>query len=490
LNSSLAIDHHFALVENAKAPDPARQYALLARHGGRSLPNGFHGFPPGCRLSLDVTAVLLAEHLEILSLVEKAFTPLRIPADLIPALIQMREATLLRQPSHMQNQKQVVELVKRGVLKVVEAPWEPGGVSEQLIQERGEEWSALLEMAIKRQAYVVDFLPLRKRGLSGVIAISPEVSAHLVNPRAIADALWQQGCITQGEFDQIYERLGAEGQVPACGAVPLVGSFLYCEGTISEFLASVGLLPIACEHFQVYISRRQLDRIERSLATHVHAQELAAWTDRLRERISRGIESGVYEIIPSPLDLDDILEEGSIASPNERCFLSLLKCDIQDGDIFWIDDRYINAYLRRDSAPIIGINEVLKALVARNLMSAGDYYARLIDLRAANVRFIPVQSDEILYHLRQTKSEHGIVSETRGLKVLRRYVAASLLQGATLQRPPLPENAPNANGEVAFVTQLNHAVTGALAEAWKEFADNEDACYARSEWLISSLPYP
>ena len=120
-------------------------------------------------------------------------------------------------------------------------------------------------------------------------------------------------------------------------------------------------------------------------------------------------------------------------------------------------------------------------------MLADDYYAKLIDLRAANVRFIPVQSDKILYHLRQTKSEHGIVSETRGLRVLRRYVAASLLQGTTLQRPPLPKNAPSADGEAAFVTQLSHAVTGALAEVWKEFADNEEACYARSGWLVSNL---
>ena len=300
LNRPLAIDYHLMLLENAKAPDPARQYALLARHGGRSLPYEFRDFPPGCRLNLDVTAALLAEHLGILSLAEIAFAPLRIPANLIPALIQMRAEILPPQPSQLRNQKQVMELVKRGVLKVVDAHWTPGEINEQLVQERGEEWGALLEVAIKRQAYVVDFLPLRKRDLSGVIAVSPEVDKCLANPRAIADALWQRGCITQDEFEQIRERLGTEGQVPACGAVPLVGSLLYCEGTISEFLAGVGLLPIACEHFQVHISKRQLDRIERSLDAYARAQDLAAWTDRLRERISRGIETGCTRSFPRP----------------------------------------------------------------------------------------------------------------------------------------------------------------------------------------------
>ena len=73
LNESLLDPFHYRLSENEKAPDPKKQFYLLARHGGRKVDFDLSE-KPQWRLNLDITAVLLAAHLDILPKVEKAFT--------------------------------------------------------------------------------------------------------------------------------------------------------------------------------------------------------------------------------------------------------------------------------------------------------------------------------------------------------------------------------------------------------------------------------
>src|SRR5205814_2286850 len=100
----------------------------------------------------------------------------------------------------------------------------------------------------------------------------------------------------------------------------------------------------------------------------------------------QGIVNGTYTLIPAIPD-DDPDEPDP---PTVRCMRTLLQCQTQPGEVLWFDDRWVNGYLRRDSTPIVGISEVLKALVSAGALTADEYYARLIRLRAANVRFLPL----------------------------------------------------------------------------------------------------
>ena len=92
LNGSLLELFHYCLSENEKAPDPRNQFYLLARHGGRKVDFDLSERPQW-RLNLDITAVLLAAHLDILSKVEDTFAPLRIPKTLVPCLLEMKRQT-------------------------------------------------------------------------------------------------------------------------------------------------------------------------------------------------------------------------------------------------------------------------------------------------------------------------------------------------------------------------------------------------------------
>jgi len=485
---TLADLYHRVLSENESAPDPTRQFFLLARHGGRPLMPGFPKIAPNWRLNLDVTAILLAAHLEILDEVERCFQPLRIPAKLVPSLIQMRDRTVPQQPSRLRVYKQIVDLTERGSMQGESYVLPPGYQNTKLVEELGEQWVAPFESARGSGGFLVDFLPLRKRDLSGPPSTLPEdADQHLVNCRSIAQALRQQGPLSAEEYLNVLRALGEEGRKKATGAVPREGSLLICHGTIPEVLAEAKLLHIMCERFQVCIERRELDRVTAELQGHNRRRTLARWLEKLIDRVRQGIDYGTYEVIPSPPHEKGKLEGGTSQDFDYHCLLTLLQFETRQGDVIWADDRCLNSYPHGQGVPIIGINEILKSLVSVNALKLKEYYRKLCRLRTANVRFIPVQKDEILHHLREAKVKEQTVVETGELSVLRRYVAACLLQGDILQKPPMPQEAPNKNGEVAFIVGLARAIIDAIVGVWASEKDAESACQARAEWLLSNL---
>jgi tetratricopeptide (TPR) repeat protein len=479
--------YHELLRKNESAPDPRRQFSLLARHGGRTLMQKFPDGLPKWRLHLDVTALLLAAHIDILDLVERVFKPLRIPGDLIPALIAMRDRVTSHQPSRIRDFQQIIDLADRGSLVAVTSDLPCKYENAQLTEEMGEDWVGLFEKAREEGGYLVDFLPLRKKDLTGSPSVLPEdANRYIVNCRAVVEALRREGPLSAEEYAAALNALGNNGKEDPSGTIPQEGSALFCRGNIPEVLASATLLHIACDRFKLRMERSELDIARAEMKEHEERRTLSDWVGDLIGRVRKGIDTGAYEILPSSID-EEVKSDKTLPEGLEyKCLLALLRFQAREGDVLWMDDRSLTSYLRRDTVPIIGINEMLQALVSANALDMTSYYSKLSRLRASNVWFIPVQKDEILHYLRQAKVENNVVIETGELIILRRYVAACLLGRNVLQHPPMPKGAPNENGEIAFIVGLVRAIIDALVELWAE-TDNENTCEARAEWILSNL---
>lgn len=477
--------YHGVLSGNERAPAPMTQPLLFARHGGRGLAPGFPDTLAGRRLNLDVTAVLLAAHLGILPAVEEAFGPLRIPAELIPALVLMADKTTHHQPSKFEECRQVVELAEEGSLQIV-SPELQTEHDAQLVEELGDRWVAIFKAARKEDGYLLDFLPLTKLDLSGPPSAMPEdAEERLVNCRSLLEVLHRQGQLSDGEYSHALSRLGEEGRKDPSPATPEEGSILYCDGSIVELLAGVGLLRATCRFFRVRVEERELDNARATLRYQEYAHEQIGWLNDLVDRLRDGVDNGTYGIIPAPPH-EDGDPEVDPAQLDLRCLETLFSFEAEQSDVVWADDRMVNSYPARGSVPIVGVIEVLQALVGAGSMGPGEYYDKLERLRAANVRFVPVEQDEILYHLRRVEIKDTGVVESRPLRTLRRYVAACLTRSDDLQRPPMPEGAPNQFGEIAFIVGINRVVADALIEVWK--ANEEDyRCRVLSEWLLSDM---
>ncbi len=257
MNLPLVSLYRRQLIDNEKAPNLIGRPLLLARHGGRPLISGFPDSVPAWHFNLDVTAILLASHLEILDTVENSFAPLRIPPDLVPALIRMRDMVTSHQPSRLHTCRQIVDFAERGTLKITEPDLTTSQPdTDGLVEDLGKEWVALFENARASSGYLVDFLPLRKRGTSELLSELPdEVINRVVNCRGIVESLHKCGPLSEQAYIDALERLGSEGIVAPSQEIPELGAPLYCHANIPQVLAGADLLDETYAHFQVYVER-------------------------------------------------------------------------------------------------------------------------------------------------------------------------------------------------------------------------------------------
>ncbi len=485
LNGALLKLFHYGLSENAKAPDPRNQFYLFARHGGRKVDFDLSK-KPQWRLNLDITAVLLAAHLDILSKVEDTFAPLRIPKTLVPCLLGIKDELTHHQPSRLQIANQIIDIESEGLLNIWEYETPLSDSNPKLIEEMGEHWVAVFERACRENGYVVCFSRLTTQDMSGPPTLPDEAHKYIVNCRALVDSLDKQGQLSKEKYEQTLKELGEEGQKNPNGVIPQQGRRIFLENRgIAHVLAESDMLRTVCDHFDVYLEKPELDSVRSELEIHRRRNDLINWLDRLINRIRDGIDSGIYEVIPYEGNEEaEVLDQQNLS---ERLLSDLLSFKASEGDVIWSDDRFVNGYFHSGEIPIIGINEVLKGLVSSGSIPDSEYYNIITKLRAANVRFIPIEEEEILYYLSRARvDENGFLTETPELRIFRRYIAACLLEKNILQFPPMPENTSNKEGEIAFVLNLALVIPRTIVSLWREESSKEK-CIAQSNWLIDNL---
>lgn len=488
IGGSLASAYHRNLLGNESAGVAAESPFLLVAHGGRADLAGSTGTSSGGRLILDVTAVLLAEHLGILAKVEEAFDDLRVPQYLMQALARMRDQTYPHQLARRGLLERVVRMADDGKLRgeMVELPAEYDNA--YLVEELGEPWVAAFESARAREGYLIDFLPLMTQTNLGSppTALPEDARNNLASAGSVLEALRVHGPLSESRATEIREALGEEGRVYPDYPVPTAGSYLFLDGGVAEVLAGAGLLEAACDRFRVHVEEQELLQIRAELRGFERAVEDAEWLEGLIDKLRRGLESGAYGTVVAPADeTHDSLSNSD--DPTVRCLDAVLRFEPGEGDAIWVDDRAVNKCQSRDGVPTVGVYGVLGALRASGAIGEDSYYSTLIRLRASNARFLPVEKEEILYHLGQARVEDGVVVETAELRTLRRYAAACLLRSDVLRRPTVHDGGVVAEaGELPFVVQLSRAVTEALTYPWAD-GDEEEVGRAQAEWLLANM---
>ncbi len=357
----------------------------------------------------------------------------------------------------------------------------------------GESWAALYghARATDGDGYVVDYFPLQK-GLDGAPPDLPaEVYEHVTDCHALIDALHDDGALTDEERRDALATLLPQGAlVGDRPPIPSPGAALFCRGNIPESLAEAKVLAKLCEggRFRVYVEADEVDRARMAIADAERARRSIQWLTNLIDRISRGLGDGAYRSMAAPI-YDEGQEHPAIETEGFRSLYAVMRFKGQPGDVVWADDRFLTAYSQQDGGvPIVGVSDVLKGLVAAKALSESAYYTKVGMLRAANVRFIPIDADEIIFHLGRAPVDKGTgaVVEREGLGILRRYFAACLAQGSILQRPPVADKVPNKDGETAFILSTKEAIADALARLW-EIDDDDDACRSRADWLMRQM---
>jgi len=465
---------HSNLTIFEQSPNPIRQFPLMAQHGGRVLPLDIPIYLQECRLHMDISALLLAEHLGILGLVESVYAPIFIPSEIPSGLMQMMDAIHLPQPSRIDVAKEIVNLVDQGKIKVYELDPKTALPSPDFVD------CGLLELASQRGGYVVEFFERISRYETGNKAL-------LVDDITVVRVLTDKGKITRDECISAVEVMGYKATQADDGTTLEQEAELLLYYNVAGSLSEAGVLRQASDTFRIFIDQNYLDEMRRILKVEGHIQNVTNWLDELRERIRTGIDNNTYQIvIVSHKEVFD--DDTSKTAPNDFGLLSLFRFEVSDNDVLWVDDRFTNAYNSRDNkAAIVGIVDILHALRCAEKIEEVRYFDALRRLRAGNMYNIPLYTDEIIYHLKNAPIQEDALVETRDLLILKNYSAAVLAHGEFLQSPPMPKGAANVHGEIAFILQTHRAIGEALIGIWSDPSFTNEIQVLYSNWIHRNL---
>lgn len=479
--------------ERCETLDPShRGFSLPARYGGRALPPDFPEITQKHRLNLDVTALLLAEHIGILEIVEKAFKPLRISSKLTTALASMKNDLVFHQPSRLRDYQHIIDLYNKGGLLTYDSESIDISSSEEILNiELGIDWLRNYYFANREGGYLIDSLPITAISTFEELTLYPiNFNKVVASPLELVKQLKEYGPLSDEAFKRTVKALTGNNLNIDIDAKVVLGGKIYLEKGIAESLSNAEILDDVCKKFKTYISKSDLNDCIETLKWQQERTATLNWLNALLDRVNIGLSTGVYEAIPFKLPKSKKKEEFK-NEPEAQALITLmnLKTDKKYGDLIWIDDRFVNSFNYMNTIPVIGINEILKILVSLKHISEDAYYNYLYRLRAANVRYIPLESGEIIHYLQKAthKDDSGIrINNTKELLALRRYIPGCLLEGKNLQIPPLAPGSPNANGEMAFLFGLSHALNDTIISIWQDEKDDE-AINVYSNWILFNL---
>ncbi|WP_287453724.1 caspase family protein [Leptolyngbya sp. UWPOB_LEPTO1] len=489
-NISLSGIFHSLLNANASEPNPLFQAPIFIRHGARLFPKITLESTLQRRLHLDISALLVAAHLGILDVLERRFHPIRISPALPTALLQESEYFTIQQPSQLASCREILRLHKAKQLQ--QLPSSLTLDSESLLEHLNKQTAILLQQARRENGFVVEFLPLERFDEDETfqpIVLEGSDQQRLINCRAVIEVLREEGSLSQAAYDSAVENLPDLSRVPVSQR-PIRNDALFVNSELIRSLAGSDLLAKLCRHFRVFVVGQCIDEAQAAVDGNEAATEMVQWIRELMQRISDGLVQGQYEMI-SVLShhADEASEARQSWGASGLTAHDLLNYQPQENDLLWIDDRFFNQYpYQEHGVPIIGILEILEMLRVHQDLSEAEYYEKILQLRKSNARYVPITSQEILYHLKQAQvKDNGKLQETEDLAILRRYMAACLLDSHRLQRPSEAQNVIHSDGEFPFVSGFVRATLETLSAIWADEQRSIKTAAAYSDWILFNL---
>jgi hypothetical protein len=473
---------HGLCEQNRRTEDPLEQPVIFARHGGRPLQRQFVAGHPSWALHLDITSLLLAADLGILDLIEEKFRPIRISRLLPTALVQQLDNLKPHQPAVLTQYKTLSALLGASRIGRATPAEEVPSDLAHLVQRMGEHWVKLVASFAINNGALVEFTPLTSHDGSFLAVDLPDaLTGKIVNCRSVLESLRAAGHLSDAVYRKALNDLGAEGLKEASGTLPKVGRDLLLVGNTSAVLTSINVIETVCQHFNVYIDDEFIDTIQAAIKNDEDRESLVRWIDRVLKRLNSGIDQGTY----LPVEITRKEDDRDIENYTVLAFYEFFQFNTKPGDVLCIDDRFSNGFSNRDGVPIISLLEVIEALRVSQTISEERYFQIILSLRSANVRYVPVMRDEILFHLQQAQVVDAAIIESPELRCIRKYIAACLLDEGRLQSPPMPAGSSNLQGEIAFIASTLREITDAILHGW-EVPDNGNA-FMRADWILNNL---
>jgi tetratricopeptide (TPR) repeat protein len=469
---------------NNESSDNSGSGGALVRNGWRAGPSLKLSSDDTVHLHADLTALLTAAHFDLLDKVETSFGPITLAHGTLVALAAMREASHSIQPARRASLKEVDALIHAGKIDVFQySSADLEAASEDSASDPRA--SRMYRKALTLGWLVGDFGPPLDR--HGLPAEGQPHNQRLIfrSPHCIVESLQALGEISGETTANALVALGLEHHSPIERKID-EGASIVCGAGILEWLAAGGALEAAANVFDLHLDTAEVEAFIKSpLAGFDQADADTTWLTLLIERLTKGIETDVYRLLPIFYDLGDS-QDHSADSPEATCLMDLCRFPPSPGDLLWIDDRCLNGFVNRDGTRIVDTVDIMYLLRARGVVTDAELYQLMHRYREADVRFLAIDKDEIAHWISRSQILEGCVVESRELRTLRRHYASSLADGEILR---IRQSAPDTSVEWAFVLSSGAAVVDSILDVWGASIPVGIAL-ARADWIFQNLYVP
>lgn len=420
--------------------NPSKPRPIFLRAGSRGEAAHDPLKPNDRRYHLDVSALLIADQLDLLPILESIGPRLHIAAATPHALLEIEQATRHHQPSR-------------------------GTVSRRLLAEVGLRLGT--EPPVGATIVVHDV-----EGTSAAFDLSQVLAGLEAAGAASAETL--------GEW-----RLALQVPPGAPASWPLAGSALvFTEDTLNQIL-DIDAFDAVAATWAVFIDPASLARARGARDEIQRRTTLARSITRLRRRIASKAADHYTFVGGGRRDIDPNTDAFSTSAVGRALAEIMSAAGEAPANRLWVEDRYLSSYDHAGQAPIVGVYDILDELRRSGRLDAEAYFDRLLRLRRGGALFLPLQTEEIDHHLVAATVVDGTVIETPGLAALRRNTAQAQIFADHMRLVPTGELGDRPL-EVPFLLGLRRSTEAAIVARWNAPTSKETA-RAQSDWIWRSL---
>jgi hypothetical protein len=467
---ALKADTRFALAQS--------HFPVFFRHGARPI------LPPSRtirRLYVDITSLLNAYELGILSLVEDVFGEIFIPPALRASLVQQLDDITAGQPEVEQGNRIVAQLLEQNKIEIWNSTHEPFRGTNTPKRPEIDRSFALNE-AKRREGILVGYWQKDSPECDPPVDDRP----FIASATDIVTALRDLGRLSESEANAATEQLQEASQLAGQSSRLRPELPILLDGIIAELLARAGILPIAAETFKLTVPSNTADWVRNEVRKREDRDLVSTELNELLQYLqlkSKIVDFLLKHEVP-------VSEESRLDDAAELSLEQLLRAEAGEGHWIWLDDRYLNAYDRCGELPIISTLGILDELRRIGRLADTEYFDLRHRLRAADFRFVPFTHEELTHHLLRAKIVDGALTETPELVILRRYFALTLLDKGSLQWPPIDFETPRPQGEIEYLIHAMQAVSDSIVNIFGKRTESLEITISRADWLRRWLWMP
>lgn len=475
INRSLIELTIFPALSNLSKIDPRRRSPIPA-YSGKRLPKQLNII--GKTVAIDATALLTLSFLKILEKTLASFQNVVIPHSTLGWLFEERQKAAFHQPSQIQKAHSLWHLIATDVLERFELTTV---VNSNLSVLVGEELATLIAEAEKvrendnTQRLVVRSSPVYR--LSHLMEEEADLSLHasvLSSCLDVVGKLKKKGRITTEEENRARSYLQLQEKPWPEQPKILDGAILYLDALSITYLQHLGMLDkLKAAGLRGVVSPRTVSNANDLISFEGISAEVKEAIKCISDTLSSRIENGHVRVGRSR----NFGEAGEKTIPEHPTIGVIALAPHCDAVI--VDDRFINQHENIgdgcSEVPIFSTLDLLDALVTEKVISEDDRLKYRTRLRQGGYFFMPINEEELDWHLKACEVVDGNVVETAELKVIRESVLCVRMSD-WLQLPK----------ESSWLHSTLMVYMSVLKNYWTDGADIAD-CIARSNWIADQV---